>query len=338
MAMREPSWAVVATVDEPPALVQAFVAWYLSLGASEVFLYFDRPDDPAAAMQVPDVTVTRCDAGHWVRLGKRRPDKHEIRQLRNATDAYGRMQSDWLLHVDADEFLWVRQPVATCLDSAYPWTDCIVVPVAERVYVEDAPVSSVFSGAFRRPFKGKAEEGVAQFGPDYDLSLRGLTGHAIGKSFTRAGRDLDVSIHRPKPKKNAQLADVETAPGVDMELLHFDGLTPLHWVCKLLRRADAFANHNGMVPSSHRQRQIDAVLGDPRAAFALYDRLKVFDKGRRDGLMQLGLWVDVGFDPTVTFSRTGPEHYIDLSPAAIDTWLWSRSQTLLSHHGISHAS
>ena len=315
MTGQQPTWAIVATVDEPPALVQAFVAWHLALGAAEVMLYFDRPDDPAAGLfaHLAAVTVVRCDSAYW---NGRRPDKHEIRQVRNATHAYGRMQSDWLLHADADEYLWTEGSVSAALDHAYPRTDCLVVPVAERVIADDAPAGTIFAGAFRRPArKGQITDG--------GLTSRGLTGHANGKAFSRRDRPVEVSIHRARGLKGTA---VSTEPAKGLELLHFDGLTPLNWVYKLLRKADAVAHHNGMAASPHRQAQIDAVQVDPAAAFALHDRLKRPDL---DQLRAKGLLAEPPFDPADALARFFPGDRIDLSPQAIDDWLRREKRDVL---------
>lgn len=305
-----PTWAVVATVDEAPALLLAFVAWHLHLGASEVWLYFDRPDDPAAAIfeDRPQVQVIRCDAAYWARGGTARPDKHQVRQARNATDAYGQASADWVLHCDADEFLWPGADVAAALGRVSPAIDCAIVPVAERVFVAGAEAADIFAGVFRRPDKGGADKALP--------TLRGLTGHAIGKSFARTGRGLSVSVHRPK--RGAGEIPAEPLQGV--ELLHFDGLTPLHWIYKLLRKADAFAHHNGMVPSAHRQNQIDAVLHDPQAALALHDRLKCADSDDLARLEDQGLLLRAGFDPRAAISAVF-DSCPDLGTAAFDAWL-----------------
>ncbi len=298
-----PTWAVVATVDEPPALVQAFVAWYLDLGAAEVWLYFDRENDPAADLFAgqPQVRVTRCDAAYWAQFG-RRPEKHQIRQVRNATDAYGRVCADWLLHCDADEFLWPVDGVGAHLDRVYPWMDGAIVPVAERVFVAGAARTMVFDGMFRRPDKTNAASDP--------MTLRGLTGHAIGKTFTPVGRNLTLSVHRPK--RGDDTLKLEPVPG--LELLHFDGLTRLHWVYKLLRKANAFAHQGGMVPSPHRQRQIDAVRDDLDTAFAVYDRLKVLDSAACATLRQKELL----FAPSIRPEAHG------LTSEAIDDWIRQR--------------
>ncbi len=321
MGDQTPCWAVVATVDEPPALVQAFVAWHLSLGATEVFLYFDRPDDPAQSLFVdlPQVSVTVCDDGYWQAISKIRPHRHQVRQMRNARQAYQRTGSDWLLHADADEFVWPDRPVAEVLAQADPAIEALMVPVAERIFTGDLPDQMVLEGPFRRPFSGGPKAGRKRYGPGFDMTHRGLTGHSLGKSFVRAGRDLNMSIHRPRPRdKDENLARV-WAPA--LTLLHFDGLTPLHWIYKLTRMAEALVNRDGMPPSPHRRAQADALLIDPEGATALHDLLKVADDALTAKLDADDLLVAPPFDPSVAFKSYFPDADLDLSMATIDAWL-----------------
>ena len=49
-----PSWAVVATVSEPAALLTAFAAHHLDLGAAAVHLYLDTPNPELRGMIGPD--------------------------------------------------------------------------------------------------------------------------------------------------------------------------------------------------------------------------------------------------------------------------------------------
>lgn len=107
------------TVDEPAALVMANVAWHLGTGAASVHVYLDRPDDPVEhpLSQVPGVVVTRCTKAHWARLA---PDGRPLLQMRrqslNANHARDRMvkrrSADWIVHLDADEFLRQSAPLA----------------------------------------------------------------------------------------------------------------------------------------------------------------------------------------------------------------------------------
>ncbi|WP_322894125.1 MULTISPECIES: glycosyltransferase family 2 protein [unclassified Yoonia] len=305
-----PLWSVVATVDEPLVLVQAFVAWHLALGAAEVTLYFDRPDDPAAQImeQVPQVRVIRCDMTHWQ---ERRPAKHEVRQVQNATQAYRACTADWLLHCDADEYLWAPGGVSAALAAMAPAMDCAIVPVAERVYLPGTQPMAIFDGVFRRPFTSPARVGARVFGPDYALTRGGLAGHMQGKVFTRTGRGLELSIHRPKAKYACRMA-----PVTGVELLHFDGLTPQHWLRKLRLRAEMFAHHGGMAPSPHRQAQIDAILADPQGGMAVHDRVKRLTPDLARILTRKGLLLHAPFDLAPMVADLFGA--VDLSCASID--------------------
>ena len=334
MGKHLPSWSVVATVDEPPALVQAFVAWYLALGASQVFIYFDRPDDPVLPMlaQLPQVTVVLCDTAHWQRVGKSRPRRHEVRQVRNAQDADARADTDWILHCDADEFVWAESSLADALARLSPDIDCLVLPVAERVHDPVAPGASIFEGAFRRPFRDSNLNHPHPLGPDYALTYRGLTGHAQGKALVRRGRSLRISIHRPRPASKDLPIALERADVDSLELLHFEGLTPAYWAYKLSRMVHALTEHDGMPPSPHRRRQADALIAGPNGGPAsLYRRLKYPDAQTVSLLKSYGLWADRTFDPSPLVAQYFSGQPYDPSPAAIDRWLIAEKPRIVSY-------
>lgn len=323
MKSENQTWAVVATVDEPPALVLAFVAWHLSLGADAIFIYCDKPDDAVQAMlaHLPQVTVVPCDEAHWLRLGKSRPRRHQVRQVRNARDAYARAGTEWVLHSDADEFLWPDRPVGQTLAQVEQTADCLVVNVAERMHLPNDPGQTVFEGAFRRPFRGPTKQGLGIFGADYSLTYRGLTGHSQGKAFVRTGRPVKLSIHRPRRVQTDQEIALVRADEGALELLHFDGLTSDYWTFKLARMAHALAKKDGMPPSPHRRKQADALIADLGGAEDLYERLKRADDSVQSLLQKHHLWVAPTFDPSPAISRYFPDQPIDLTPGAIDRWL-----------------
>ena len=333
MSVSAPSWSVVATVDEPPALAQTFVAWHLHLGAERVFLYCDNPDDPVGVLlgHMPQVRVVRCDDAHWRHLGKSRPRRHQVRQVWNAGEAYALCSSDWLVHLDADEFLWPAESVSALLQTIEPEADAVVLQVAERVHRPDDPGQTIFEGAFRRPFRNLPRMGERIFGPDYALTAGGLTGHTLGKAFVRTGRPVKMSIHRPKPASGApDLIMARPAPDA-IELLHFDGLTPNYWVFKLARMQRALEKMDGMPPSAHRRAQADALMANPDAGDDLYRRMKVADRDLSMLLRRYDLWSAPAFDPRPALARFFPDVTIDLSPAAFDAWLVANKPAVLSY-------
>ena len=314
-------------------LLQAFVAWHLSLGASEVILYFDRPDDPAAddLKQVPMLRAIPCDTRHWRRLGFSRPHRHQSRQVHNANDAYRQLSVDWVLHCDADEFIWAERPVSDCLDTIPDDVPSCVVPVAERAFPAGPAAESIFSGVFRRPFVGRPVLGRKLFGPGYAMTQRGLTGHAIGKSFVRTRQGVSLSIHRPKPKGDDPL---RADRAVDLTLLHFDGLTPVHWIYKVLRKANDVMHNDGQPASRHRQRQIEAVLAQPNDAVALHDRLKRLDAAQQAALSNRDLLVRVPFSPGASSEAVFGQRAKCFAPKTVDAWLWSEKAEVLHRFGL----
>ncbi|WP_158547442.1 glycosyltransferase family 2 protein [Rhodovulum sp. 12E13] len=249
-----PRWAVVATVREPAALVAAFAAHHLALGADELWLFFDDPEDPAAdlAEALPRTRVVRCDDAYWrERRGRARPALQSQRQMANATLAGNRTRADWILHVDADELLWCEGPLAdelARLDESHGW---LKIRNLERVWLGDERGASIFEGAFRRPLlPGDALEAGAIYGETARFMRMGFAGYPVGKALSRTGHGYRLTVHRPEAAGEAPPFRVARA----VHLLHFDGLTPRHWAAKTLRYA------------THPEAQLDRLLHVERRA------------------------------------------------------------------------
>ena len=315
-------WDVVATIDEPPALALAFAAWHLEQGAGTLHLYLDNPDDPVGALLdgTPRIRVTRCGEDHWK---GRRPSLHQMRQRRNATRAAKESGADWLFHIDADEFLRSQTSVADTLPT--DGTPLLRVPVAERIYRPKARRRTIFAGDFRRPSRLNRSDGMLRFGPAYGLTRRGLSGHAFGKVAARPAAVGTFSLHRAWGEVEGDLPEARAA---GLELLHFDGLTPLHWVQKLLRKT--VPPEDGIHPvSAHQKEILEMLLEAPREAAGLHDVFKAPAADLREELAESGLILAEPFDPRPAIRRHFPGVAVDLSPAAFDRWLWGRHGRLL---------
>ena len=326
--MPAPRWGVVGTMDEPPELVAAYAAHHLWSGASAVHIYLDRDSPRTRALLAPlkAVSVTVADEAYWRSVFDIKvPKTHQRRQTLNATHAYRTTDVDYLVHLDADEFIHQVEPLEKELARLQRMRpgDYLNIPNLERVWLEGEPQDAMFSGNFRASTK-RLEGDFSRLVLDGEgLTRFGLTGHSEGKACSPTGYDYVLGIHRPHHDTDRPW----TFPGVKRSrssvILHFDGMTRLHWVYKRLRKA-LFRNIQvGQPITEQMQAQIDAIAaggGDMAAANALHDRIKVLGV-MADALRAEDLLLEVPFDVTRGLEALLPHETLDLSAAGFDAWL-----------------
>ncbi|ETX29498.1 glycosyltransferase family 2 protein [Roseivivax isoporae] len=192
-------WGLVATVRAPVDEIAAFAAWHLELGAHRVHLYLDDADaDQAAILSAhPRLRVTATDTRFWDRRGGR-PDMHQVRQGANMRHALNRRaETDWLAHIDVDEFLMPESPVADQLAALPASALCARVRPMEAL----APGAGDLPGlrSFKRLHldqRARARATRACFPRWADHLSGGFLSHVAGKLFVRTGiPGLRVRIH-----------------------------------------------------------------------------------------------------------------------------------------------
>ncbi|MDD8022322.1 MAG: glycosyltransferase family 2 protein [Paracoccaceae bacterium] len=338
------TWGVAALVDEPAALVAAFVAYHLDLGASEVHILLDRPNPEAQDLLagVPGAFLHQAGEDGWAFNGvNKAPPRHLGRQKYHASRILAETSLDWIVHCDADEFILPLggETVAGVLTPVRKGASWAKIHVAERVHCGDLPAPHLFTGAFRNRWPEFASEG----GEVYDDITRallnyGLCGHQLGKSATRSGRDLFIGVHRPMREYGGGGNDVPHDGLSQMQLLHFDGITQLHYTLKMIRRA---INARAKAPPKHspaRQLQFSVLAegaNDPAMTSALFYAAKVISEQQADLLEDKGVlsWYDHRIPARV--ERVLGAGAVDLSPAAFDralltheAWLIAKAQEL----------
>ncbi len=233
-------WGIVTTLAAPEAEVLAFVAHHLNLGAAQIWLCFDDPDDPAAQRVAhhPQVTVLRCDGAHWTRLGITRPERHQNRQTANAQAVLRDCGLDWLAHIDVDEFLTADAPIATTLSAIPRHRPFVRAKAWEALHSPGLPDDIFTATAFRAPLNAEshAAHRAAIFGPYAPLLPTGCMSHAVGKCFFRPDvPGLQAWLHGAS-KGGEKLPPGPPLPGV--ALLHFHSQDPAAWKGRLPFRLD----------------------------------------------------------------------------------------------------
>jgi len=184
----KPTWAVATVARESPEVIRRFVSWHLDMGASEIVIYCDDPDDPNIDLvaHLAQVKCVRCTPEFWKSVGMD-PDRMFVkRQNRAIQHAYKNCSFDWLLVCDADELLYMSrgQRLEEVLLAQPMQVRSVIFRPAERVVVDGDEANTWY----RLPMGRKML--VRALGDELAGALAqrgGFVGHSIGKSVVRTG-------------------------------------------------------------------------------------------------------------------------------------------------------
>ncbi|MBY5933848.1 glycosyltransferase family 2 protein [Tateyamaria omphalii] len=324
-------WGTVLTANEPAALVETNVRWHLATGAAAVYVFLDDPDDPAAEVlsAIDGCTMQCCDDAYWRarRPNKGRPPSQMRRQTINANRAQNRCDLDWLFHIDADEFIWQDGDLSAELSAhADPLTE-LNLPVLERIFPAGAQ-STLFDGAYRASSDLSEDDAEAAFAPFARFMKRGQYSHGAGKSGVQVGAGLRLGVHNAtRTGSEGRQRRAAKRVSTTARLLHFDGMTPLHWVMKVLRYRQTPPEVQATILQPHRAEQIAWMLEksqNRQEAMAAHHALFAMTDARHAQLNRFDLLRDISFDPARVLGPACP----DLSVAAFDAELMRRNPEL----------
>lgn len=222
-------WCTVTTLRENLDATLKFVAQHLTLGASEMFMFFDDPTDPALPILKghPRVRSVTCDEEYWKLLGGR-PKLHEHRIVRNANIAYRNTQCDWIIQIDADEMVHADETLSTILDDVRGNT-LRLKPHEKMVSDGTQTTNQIFKSAL--PNNPKGENIAKRAYGEYARCLKGgMLSHRWGKFFTRTGlKNVTLGLHVPY----MQNVPIESSKTKAARLLHFHGANFEEWATKI---------------------------------------------------------------------------------------------------------
>ena len=320
------NWGIVSMISEPDPLVLAWVAHHLRLGAARIDIYLDKaaPELSAALAPLPQVHLHRVDGDHWPAALAPRPAQVGGRQRAVIQHCYDRSKVDWLLHIDADEFLRPAQKGRSWEDALAELGDEVdfaSVLVAERVHVTRPDPDNIFDGVFRKPYPPRTPDLQATMaaieGDALPFLDRGFAAYLTGKPFFRTGRGLPLGVHTPRNPRNFTGHTFPWRP-----LLHFDGLTSRSYILKKLRAIDQNpAAPLARIPNWREQNL--AVLrarNDPATLEAIYHRIKCLDPDRLARLDELGLILRIDLNLPGALRAVFPDLDVDLSVAHFDSY------------------
>lgn len=294
-------WRVGAILNEPLVDTLRFAAWYLEAGASGLTLLFDNPDDPAQEVLAshPSVTCIPCTAEFWADLGLTPDTRFTKRQNMALSWVYRSMPDGWLLNVDADEFLYVKNGTISGFLAAMPAaTEAVRVETAEIV----ASPAGLSGNVYRLPMERDVARRVygdsaALFGP----RRKGLIGHPQGKSFVRCGlRGVSLRQHWAQRADGSEIAERYVPVREGAALLHHIGLDYDVWRAKLEWR---LVSSGFTVPLTERIRGMLDLPDAEEQLQALHSDLHGVDAERLDRLRAEGVSLELAIDLDGTAAR-----------------------------------
>lgn len=270
----------VATIArEPWPILNRFLSWHLNQGAEKIILYLDDPDDPALPRLAaePRIDARPCTPAFWASLGLSTDARFTRRQRAVLSQAYGELEDGWLLVVDADELMWIRDiPIPDALNSLPRDAQSLRVLSAEQVTLPGG------SEGFRSPIDRARVDQI--YGDDAGL-LRarfGLTYHPEGKSFHRAGQPgLTMKLHWAQDAEGNKTPGPVWTAADRAHLLHYAAPGYDRWRAKVAWRA---GSHGFAQPVKDRVAQI-AESADPETGYrALFDLLHSLTEAQAQAL------------------------------------------------------
>ncbi|QXT40830.1 glycosyltransferase family 2 protein [Gymnodinialimonas ceratoperidinii] len=262
------TFTVATIAREPWPILERFLRWHLGQGAARIILFLDDPNDPCLPRLAgePRIDARPCTPELWAQAGVKPDARFTRRQRAVLTLAYRELREGWLLVLDADELMWLRdRPINAALDSLPDEALSLRVLSAEQLRLSDG------SEAFRTPIERAAVDRV--YGDKAPL-LRarfGLTYHPEGKSFHRAGQQgLRMKLHWATDAEGARTPGPVWGAPEGAHLLHYAAPDYDRWRAKVDWRAGA---HGFAQPVKDRLGEI-AASPDPEPAYrALFDDL-----------------------------------------------------------------
>lgn len=202
LVVRDPDklrWGTVSTIRAPLRDIARFAAYHLDLGAAEVNIFLDVPDQTTADFFAGHsaVKIVQCTLKYWAGRASKLNDSHQLRQAFNATRCYRRTRVHWLAHIDVDEFLLSPDPIAQLLAATPPDAAFARLYPAEMLAQPDPWQGPVHFKLTRKEL-GLSNAVLEDIYPEFGRFVpEGFLSYTGGKNFARTGlADIRFGLHQ----------------------------------------------------------------------------------------------------------------------------------------------
>ena len=221
--------------NEAPYLLE-WVAYYRSLGFNKIVVYENNSSDRSAKILKKLASRKYIEHRTW-KLGK-----YESPQITAYEDMLARVETDWLLFVDCDEFLVMNKgDLFSMLEHIHPQTDVSAIGINWRIFgsssnlVSDGrPVIERFVRAAEANFEAnkhlKSFLRVGSVGEAVDMHLSDVAGRVVFAD----GTPLELESRGRASEVKFNVAQMN----------HYFGKTPEEYAVKMLRGQGGAGENN----------------------------------------------------------------------------------------------
>lgn len=280
------TFSVVALIKEDAALVMTFVRYYLGQGAVSMTIYFDGPSTVPAEALPPNVELIEVGPKDKEAIPTGDPGHRSAFQGILHLKEHARAKADWMLAVDADEFVFADTRLDEYFAGLDPDIESVRFPVAEAVWADDEDIERPFSNSwFRLPLNRwqTALLTPVLYGRSAPFFRRGLIGHCVGKHAIRTSVQVDkIGCHHSE-RGGTPLGQWAGSAGVPAGFTtHFDAISFDRWTQKVGHRVDGRISMRGIGKS--RAKQIHAIrqarsTGTTQRLFRTFYSLSAYQRG-----------------------------------------------------------
>jgi hypothetical protein len=345
---KKTTWSLVSTMYGTPEMILPCIAHHLQSDADYLHIYLDGPlpEIEKALRNHQRCIVTVCDDAYWSKIKGNRPARIVARQNANVGHARHNSDSDWIVHIDSDEFLFQsgstdKLNLSDLFADVPIGQDWVRFEPYERILVQNHTPGSIFDGMFRSKTLDQNLLDTA-YGNGSRFLKHGLSGHSRGKLAFRRKTDLEVGLHEVRfpqdpEQKRRKVTPVDKLPPFskfnDVLLLHFEGWTPLHWTKKLLRFVDEQKLNSG---NAGRRAAIKymAENADSSVRLHLFDMAQKLSEEGFSFLEKNNVGHRWKFDPSEISIKKFPNIDFDFSVEAFDARLRNSDPEFFQRHGI----
>lgn len=214
-------------------MIMLHARYHLNSGAQKLLYFLDMPERYSSEeieLLSGNVKVVRCDRAYWDSLGGK-PSKITLRQIINLQYARKIQNSEWILHIDIDEFLHRPSLGFNDIFHLTPEISEFRIENVERVLVHD---EETWIDGYLRVKTSDSKLLTKHYGPKAQFFGLGMSNYFHGKSLVKNRSGIKQNIHGATHEDAQREIIRYELSRKNAVIIHYACITPSHFASRYL--------------------------------------------------------------------------------------------------------